>query len=51
MRIQKIERLILATVLFSDANDILEGIIRIMLISIISEERLFYKDCFLSRRT
>ncbi len=42
MRIQKIERLILATVLFSDANDILEGIIQDA-----DLDNLGRKDCFI----
>jgi len=41
-RIQKIERLIQATVLFSDANDILEGIIQDA-----DLDNLGRKDCFI----
>lgn len=41
-RIQKIERLIRATVLFSDANDILEGIIQDA-----DLDNLGRKDCFI----
>ena len=41
-RIQKIERLILATVLFAEANDILEGIIQDA-----DLDNLGRKDCFI----